>query len=221
MKTGSGIYIGTVVENSDVGAGDGYALGRVRVLIKGKSDMGTENYKLPRGGNLCNSISSDGLKTLQRTEVWAYVLQPNSSGAAAGKYNATTDVTVPAGSTHPSDLNLTPPGKAYTVGGITDKFISTNTGSAGVNATSYCFAPDLRSTGSHGQFSIPPVGATVAVQFINNNRGMPIVLGTIHGADDIASVQASTGGNATTNTMPGYNFAYENVPATESEDTTT
>ena len=217
MKTSSGIYIGTVIENSDVGAGDGNALGRVRVLIKGKSDMKAENYKLPRGGNLCKSMSNDGIKTLQKTEVWAYVLQPNTGGAAAGKFNASTNVTVPAGSPHPSDLNQRPPGKSYSIGNIVDKFISTITGSAGVNATGYSYAPDLRSTGTHGQFSVPPVGATVAIQFINGNRGMPIVIGTIYGAADIASVQAAIG----TKASPGYPLAYENVPATNPEDTTT
>ncbi len=210
MKTGSGIYIGTVIENSDVGAGDGNALGRVRVVINGKTDMATESYKLPRGGNLCKSISNEGIETAKRTEVWAYVMQPCTGGGAAGKYNAATDTTVPTGSPHSTDLNQRPPGKAY-VWGAVDSFVSTSTGSAGVNTTSVSYSPDLRSTGTHGQFSIPAVGSTVAVQFVAGNRGMPIVLGTIQGSDDIVSVQSSGGGSASA--KPGYPLAYENTAA--------
>lgn len=217
-----GIYIGTVIENSDVAAGDGEALGRVRVLINGQSDMKDEKFKLPRGKNLCESLTNDGLKTTQRTEVWAYVMQPNTGGGATGKFNAAADVTVPAGSPHPTDLNQTPPGKAYGVGDVTDSHVSTNTGSAGVNSTSYNYSPDLRSTGSAGQFSVPQVGATVAVQFIRGSRALPIVLGTIHGASDIASVMAAEGGEGTeSDVRPGYPLAYENIPVTESEDTIT
>lgn len=219
MSKDTGIFIGTVVSNSDVAAGDGKALGRVLVVIKGKSDMGAESFNLPRGSNLCQTISREGLQRVQDNEVWAYVMQPNIGGGATGGYNATADKTTPPGA-GTTDLYQKPPGKAYGVGTTHDAYVDIIRGTCGVNSSAVDYSPDLRSDGTPGMFSVPPVGATVVVQFVAGNRGLPVVIGTIHGEADIASVQSVVGGTASENDIrPGMPLASENVKSISLEGT--
>lgn len=219
MNTNNGIFIGTVVANSDVAAGDGRALGRVLVVIKGKSDMGAENFNIPRGANLCKSITREGLQRVRDNEVWAYVAQPNIGGGATGGYNATADKSTPPGA-GVTDLYQKPPGKAFGIGTMWDSFVDIIRGTAGVNANAVDYSPDLRSDATPGLYSVPAVGATVAVQFVGGNRGIPVIVGTIHGEADIAAVQSVIGGDTSAEDVrPGYPLASENVRSDEVDGT--
>ena len=89
-----GCYIGTVIANSDISdARNTKALGRVLVLIRSKSDIaGTEQGKNPFGQNICRTITNETLARVKQSEVWAYVLQPNTGGAQGSfspEYNYT------------------------------------------------------------------------------------------------------------------------------------
>lgn len=213
-----GIYLGTVIANSDISdKRNTKALGRVLVLIRSKSDVaGTESFKNPFGSNMCRKITNATLERVKRSEVWAYVLQPNTGGAQ-GSYSPHYDYTRNSSDgSSPSRSDLGAPSNAYQANSVTDGKIGADLGSAGVNTTANSYTPDNRDGGVKGIFSIPPIGATVAVMFAHGARSMPVVVGVIHGEEAIASIY-STGGVGTP--MPDYAGATQGIPGPYTDST--
>jgi len=204
----SEIYIGTVIANSDISdTRNTEALGRVLVAIRNKSDIsGNESFINPFGANISSTLTPESLERLKKTEVWAYVLQPNSGGAL-GSFNPASNYTKPHNnSSDPTNSDTKSPAAAYNV--ITAAGNDgTDLGSAANNTYDNSFAPDNRDGAVNGIFSIPPIGATVAVLFINGNRGMPVVVGTLMGTEAIKSIHSTDGG-----VMPGYPGATQGIP---------
>lgn len=191
----SEIYIGTVVDNSDVSdTRNTQALGRVLVMIRSKSDVsGAESFKNPKGKNLNRRISDETLERIRDTEVWAYVLQPNTGGAP-GSYNSGFDVAKPSSdSNNPTDIYAKAPAAAYS-GSAAAGNNGADAGSSAINTTDANFTPDNRDGAVKGTFSIPPVGATVAISFAHGKRGLPIVLGTLVSAEAIESIHMTDSG---------------------------
>lgn len=204
----SAVYIGTVIANSDISdTRNTEALGRVLVSIRNKSDTsGNENFINPFGSNIGSTLTSESLERLKRSEVWAYVLQPNSGGAL-GSFNPASNYTKPHNdSNNPTNPYTRSPAAAYS-GIVAAGNNGTDPGSAANNTYDNSFAPDNRDGAVKGTFSVPPIGATVAVSFINGSRGLPVVIGTLMGTEAIKSIH-STGGGA----MPGYPGATQGIP---------
>ena len=207
----SDIYLGVVIANSDISdTRNTKALGRVLVMIRGKSDVsGSEVFKNPFGENMCRKMSNQTLERVKRSEVWAYVLQP-STGGAQGSYSPGYNYTRPSndGSAQ-NKADLGAPSNAYQANSVTDGRIGNDNGSSGINTTANSFTPDNRDGAVKGVFSVPPIGATVAIQFLNGSRSMPVVMGVIHGEESIASI-FSTGGVGSP--MPDYPGATQGLP---------
>mgnify|MGYP000856141198 CR=1 FL=1 len=176
--------IGTVVASSDISDKQNKeALGRVKVLIRGVSDIaGSESFTNPLGENT-TSITTNTSEKLKKHEVWAYVLQP-AHGGSLGIYSVGDDkVNLDSGS---AAGNIT-----IAEGDHTGPKLGTKD-SAAVNPNNGDFAGEFKNNAVHGTYSIPPVGATVIVQFINGKRGLPIVIGVVHSAKAIASIYAAS-----------------------------
>ena len=211
-----GCYIGTVIANRDTGDTRNTAsMGRVLVLIRGKSDIaGTEQGKNPFGQNICRTITEETLTRVKQSEVWAYVLQPNTGGAQ-GSYSPGYDYTRNSSDgNYPNSADLGAPANAYQPNSVTDGRIGSDLGSAGINTTANSFTPDNRDGAVKGIFSVPPIGATVAVLFAHGSRSVPVVIGTIHGEESIASIY-STGGVNTP--MPDYPGVTQGLPGAQSK----
>ena len=213
-----GCYIGTVIANSDISDNrNSKALGRVLVLIRGKSDIaGSEQGKNPFGQNICRTITSETLSRVKQSEVWAHVLQP-STGGAQGSYSPGYDYTRNSSDgNYPNSADLGAPSNAYQPNSVTDGKIGADLGSAGINTTANSFTPDNRDSAVKGIFSIPPIGATVAILFAHGSRSTPIVLGILHGEESYASIY-STGGVNTP--MPDYPGPTQGVPGSQTKVT--
>lgn len=205
------IYLGTVIANSDTSdTRNTRSLGRVLVMIRGKSDIsGSETFKNPFGENMCRKMSNQTLERVKRSEVWAYVLQP-STGGAQGSYSPGYNYTRPSNdSSYQNKSDLGAPSNAYQANSVTDGRIGNDNGSSGINTTANSYTPDNKDGAVKGVFSIPPIGATVAIQFLHGARSMPIVMGVIHGEESIASIY-STGGIGSP--MPDYPGATQGIP---------
>jgi hypothetical protein len=191
----SEIYIGTVIDNSDISdTRNEHALGRVLVMIRGKSDIASsESFKNPKGKNLNRSMSDETQTRVRDTEVWAFVLQPNTGGAA-GSYNAGSDITKPSSdSNNPTSIYTKAPAAAYS-GNAAAGNAGTDPGSSATNTTDANFTPDNRDGAVKGIYTIPPVGATVAISFIHGKRGLPIVIGTLVSGEAINSIHSTDSG---------------------------
>ena len=188
-----GVYIGTVVDNSDISdTRNSEALGRVLVMIRGKSDIaGSESFKNPKGKNLNRSITASTLERIRDTEVWAYVLQPNTGGAP-GSFNAGNNTTKPSSDSN-ADIYAKAPAAAYS-GSAAAGINGADAGSSAVNTTDANFTPDNRDGAVKGVYSIPPVGATVAITFAHGKRGLPVVIGTLVSAEAIESIYSTDSG---------------------------
>lgn len=212
---GSEVYIGTVLSNCEYGdVRNTEVMGRVLVLIRGKTDIEESiNFINPFGDNLCGQIPPASLDRIRRSEVWAYVLQPNTGGAP-GSYNPAYNYTKPhSDSDNPTNSRLKAPAAHYgiMIGAGND---GTDIASAAYNTTDSDFAPDNRDGAVKGIFSVPPIGATVAVSFINGKRGLPIVLGTLMGAEGIASVFGAGGEKGPLVDYPGVR---QGIPGPQTE----
>ena len=201
-----GCHIGTVVARSDISdKKNDTALGRVKVMIRGVSNInGTENFTNPLDGE-SSELTVITSEKLKNQEVWAYVLQPNHGGSI-GLYNIKTnkvdlDEGAAAGNIEIAEGDHTGPKL-----GAKD--------SAAVNPNNSDFAGEFKTNAVHGTYSIPPVGATVIVQYINGNRGLPIVVGTVHSATAISSIYEASDTGATSDedkrSLPDYPNEYKN-----------
>lgn len=200
----SDIHIGTVIANSDISdPRNTEAMGRVLVMIRNKSDIPqTEDYVNPHGSNLCRALSPETLNRVNNTEVWAYVLQANTGGAI-GSYNPCKNHTKPHNDANdPNDSYKKAPAAAYelTLGAGNN---STDAGSAANNTTDANFVPDNRDGAAKGIFCIPPIGATVAISFLNGNRGMPVVIGTLMGKEAYGSINSAGSSDGPMPDSPG------------------
>tara|TARA_R110001592_G_scaffold2891_3_gene16269 strand:- start:1712 stop:2347 length:636 start_codon:yes stop_codon:yes gene_type:complete len=207
------LYIGKVIYDSDLlGDDDNTPKNRVKVFINGVSSAGDENFKQPRGITNENTITPQSLDVVGK-DVYAYVMQPIMGSGSGAQYNASTDILTVADSGDINDLNAQPPAEAYTH--VNDGFIGgNNIGTAGVNVTAMAYSPDNRSNAYKGMMSLPGVGASVVVSFINGQRGTPIIIGVLPSIADVASIH---GVGLEDEVYPNYRFAYSNKKA-ESED---
>lgn len=176
-----GCYIGTVVARSDISDKEhDKALGRVKVLIRNISDIESDiNFINPVGENVLTIMDSSTTEKIKKNEVWAYVLQPNHGGSL-GTYNKGTNKVS-------TNVNAAAGNMSTVAGDHTGPAQGTKDG-AGVNSTNNDFAGEYKNNAAAGTYSIPPIGATVIIQFINGKRGLPVVMGTIHGAAAIESI---------------------------------
>jgi hypothetical protein len=184
-----GCNIGTVVARSDISdKKNNVALGRVKVLIRGVSDIsGTENFTNPLGSST-SEITNVTSEKLKNNEVWAYVLQPNHGGSL-GIYDIKTN-----------EVELDAKAAAGNITIASGDHVGPKQGTkdtAAVNPNNNDFAGEYKNNAVNGTYSIPPVGATVVILYINGKRGLPVVIGTIHSAEAIASIyEASEAGTS-------------------------
>ena len=203
------LYIGKVIRDSDLlEANDDRPYNRVRVLIVGQSSIENENFQQPLGSNNPNTISTKLLDVVDK-EVYAYVMQPVAGSGTGAVYNAQKDLISVSDTGNIEALNARPPADNYH--NATDSFIG-GSSSAGVNPTAHAYSPDNRSNSYKGMMSLPGVGATVVVSFLNASRGMPIIVGVLPTAADVDSIHDVGNG-----IYPSYPFAYSNLTE-ESED---
>lgn len=203
------LYIGKVIRDSDLlEANDNRPYNRVRVLIVGQSSIENENFQQPLGSNNPNTISTKLLDVVDK-EVYAYVMQPVAGSGTGAVYNAQKDLISVSDTGNIEALNARPPADNYH--NATDSFIG-GSSSAGVNPTAHAYSPDNRSNSYKGMMSLPGVGATVVVSFLNASRGMPIIVGVLPTAADVDSIHDVGNG-----IYPSYPFAYSNLTE-ESED---
>lgn len=207
------LYIGKVIYDSDLlGDDDNTPKNRVKVFINGVSSAGDENFKQPRGITNENTITSQSLDVVGK-DVYAYVMQPIMGSGSGAQYNASTDILTVADSGDINDLNAQPPAEAYSH--VNDGFIGgNNIGTAGVNVTAMAYSPDNRSNAYKGMMSLPGVGASVVVSFINGQRGTPIIIGVLPSIADVASIH---GVGLEDDVFPNYPFAYSNKKEVENE----
>jgi len=202
------LFIGKVLYDSDISdKSNDRPLGRVRVLIEGIS-MGSntrEVYKYPLGTNVDSTVSQQTYDLVGQ-EVWAYVLQPIMGESTVAKYNPSSGIANASDGNYPDKVDATPPSAQYPIGGLSDGFISNSIGTAGINATGASYYSDNRANSARGLFTVPVVGSTVLVSFINGRRGTPIILGVISSDVGVASVHG-----AGANIYPSYPLAYSNI----------
>ena len=197
------LYIGKVIRDSDLlEAEDDRPYNRVRVLIIGQSSIENENFQQPLGSNNPNVISKQLLDVVDK-EVYAYVMQPVAGSGTGAVYNAQKDLISVSDMGNIEDLNARPPADYYH--NVTDSYVG-GPSSAGVNPTAHAYSPDNRSNSYKGMLSLPGVGATVVVSFLNGSRGMPIIVGVLPTAADVDSLHDVGNG-----IYPNYPFAYSNL----------
>lgn len=201
------LYIGKVVYDSDLlMESDTIPKNRVKVYISGITPSGEESFLQPRGATNENTLTEDTLNVVG-TDVYAYVMQPVMGSGSGATYNANTDILTVADSGDINDLNAQPPAAAFTH--VSDGFVGGNSiGSAGVNVTGMAYSPDNRSNAYKGMMSLPSVGATVLISFLNGQRGTPIILGVVPGTADVASIH---GVGLRDEVFPNYPVAYSNL----------
>tara|TARA_R110000764_G_scaffold142528_2_gene230548 strand:+ start:4469 stop:5110 length:642 start_codon:yes stop_codon:yes gene_type:complete len=207
MESNNTLYFGKVIFDSDMlYEDDTRPLNRVKVLINGVSAIGNESFNQPRGGNNPNTISSTGLQVIG-DEFYAYVMQPITGTGTSTKYNANKDIISVSDVGDITDPNAVPPAEAYFE--ITDGYVGgTSSGTAGVNTTAAAYSPDNRSNSFKGMMSLPGVGSTVVVSFMNGKRGMPIILGVLPSGADVDSLHGVGLGDET---YPNYPTFYSNA----------
>jgi len=205
------IYIGKVILNSDIADEDNIRpLGRVKVLIHGESYVNTEEddqYKYPLGGNIPGGTASpETIKRVKEYELWAYVLQPIAGTGSMARYNAKNNVALTSDADNITFDESMPPAGSYPLV-VSDGFISTSTGTAGINPNGFGYTPDNRTNTSKGMFALPGIGSTVIVGFMNGSRGLPVVLGVLPGYDSVESIY----GTGVDGVYPGYPLAFGNI----------
>lgn len=207
MEGNDSLYFGKVIYDSDMlNEKDKRPYNRVKVLINGVSSTETELFNQPRGKNNPNKLTSNGLQVIGE-EFYAYVMQPVAGSGVGAKYNANKDILAVSDVGDIEDLDAIPPAEAYH--SISDGFVGgAGTGTAGVNATAAAYSPDNRSNAYKGMMSLPGVGSTVIVSFINGQRGMPIVIGVLPSGADVDSIHGIGIGDEI---YPNYPVAFSNL----------
>lgn len=207
------LYFGKVIFDSDMlNEDDKRPYNRVKVLITGVSDNENESFNQPRGKNNPKTISEEGLKIIEQ-EFYAYVLQPVMGSGSGTKYNANKDILSVSDVGDIEDLNAIPPAEAYH--NVSDDYVGgMGMGTAGVNIMAAGYGPDNRSNAYKGMMSLPGVGSTVVVSFINGKRGMPIIVGILPSGADVDSIY---GVGLREEIYPDYPLAYSNLTERTSE----
>jgi hypothetical protein len=207
MEGNDSLYFGKVIYDSDMlNERDKRPYNRVKVLINGVSSTEKELFNQPRGKNNPNKLTSNGLQVIGE-EFYAYVMQPVAGSGVGAKYNANKDILAVSDVGDIEDLDAIPPAEAYH--SISDGFVGgAGTGTAGVNATAAAYSPDNRSNAYKGMMSLPGVGSTVIVSFINGQRGMPIVIGVLPSGADVDSIHGIGIGDEI---YPNYPVAFSNL----------
>jgi len=186
------LYIGTVLNNSDISDVENeQPRGQVKVLINGISttSSGGDEFGFPFGKNLDKTVSPKTKELVDDYEIWAYVLTPiTGGGGSLARYNASSDLAIVSDADFPTNLNDPAPAENYTGITIGDGFTGADPSTAGVNPNGNSYTPDNRTNCPKGWFAMPNVGDTVLVGFINSARGLPVVLGTLHGGTSIESI---------------------------------
>jgi len=201
------LYYGKVIFDSDLlDEEDTVPQNRVKVYISGVTPSGDESFIQPRGVTNENTMSPDTLEIVGK-EVYAYVMQPIMGSGVGAKYNANSDILTVADVGSINELNALPPADSYRQ--AQDGFVGgNNIGTAGVNITAEAYSPDNRSNAYKGMMSLPSVGATVIVAFMNGLRGDPIILGVLPSQGDVDSIH---GIGLREEIYPNYPFAYSNL----------
>lgn len=189
------LYIGTVLNNSDISDVENKEpQGQVKVLINGISTTSSdgEEFGFPFGKNLDKTVSPKTKELVDNYEIWAYVLSPiTGGGGSLARYNASSDLAIVSDNDFPTMLEDPAPAENYTNINISDGFAGADPSTAGVNPNANSYTPDNRTNCPKGWFAMPNVGDVVLVSFINSARGLPVVLGTLHGIDSIKSISGT------------------------------
>ena len=203
------LYFGKVIRDSDIiGKDDTRPYNRVKVLIIGQSSAENENFQQPFGKNNPSTMSRQLLDVIDK-ELYAYVLLPVSGSGTGATYNAAKDLVSVSDTGDIEDLDGTPPAESYF--DVSDSFIGgMGSSTAGVNPYATAYSPDNRSNAFKGMMSLPSVGTTVVVSFMNGVRGMPIIIGILPSAADVDSIH---GLGLSEEIYPNYPFAYSNLTA--------
>ena len=186
------LYIGTVLNNSDISDVENkQPKGQVKVLINGVSttSAGGDEYGFPFGKNIDKTVSPKTKELVDKYELWAYVLSPvTGGGGSLARYNASQDIAFVSDTDFPTDLDDTAPADNYTNITICDGFAGDDPSTAGVNPNGCSYTPDNRTNSPKGLFAMPNVGDVVLVSFVNGARGLPVVLGILHGERSVKSI---------------------------------
>lgn len=218
------LYIGKVMRPTDiVQVENGKAKlpeGRVMVKIEGltQTDKHNEDYKFPLGKNIPGGVSDRNVILMEAHEVLAYVMAPVVGGDSPGRFYNNPPGAEPGGiatysETH--DVSLVKNKENATQGnsianmfakGRPDAFTAKPdvVGTAGVNTYGNNYQVNYKDGQSTGSFAIPHEGATVAVQFLNGSRNMPLVVGVIHGGQAIQGINSSAGAPDTYPSYPNH-----------------
>ena len=201
-------YFGKVIADSDMlDVADKAPLNRVKVYILGMSTADQESFSQPRGSNNEKTISQANLEIIG-DEMYAYVMQPVMGTGTIGRYSATKDLFSVADVGPIENLDATPPAEGY-MDNLYDGFVGgQGSSTAGVNVNSAGFAPDNRSNSYKGSMSMPGVGSTVVITFMNGKRGMPIIVGMLPGQADVDSIH---GLGLAEEIYPNYPTFYSNI----------
>ena len=207
------LYFGKVIRDSDIiNKSDTRPYNRVKVLIVGHTSAENEFFRQPLGKNNPSTLSKQVLDVVDK-ELYAYVLLPVSGSGAGVTYNAAKDLISVSDTGDIEDLDGKPPAEAYF--DVSDNFIGgMGSSTAGVNPYATAYSPDNRSNAFKGMMSLPSVGTTVVVSFMNGVRGMPIMIGVLPSAADVDSIH---GLGLSEEIYPNYPFAYSNLTE-QSED---
>ncbi len=186
------LYIGTVLNNSDISDVENKEpRGQVKVLINNISPTGSDNeqFGFPFGKNVDKTVSPKTKELVDDFEIWAYVLSPiTGGGGSLARYNTTKDLAIVSDTDFPTSLDNTAPADNYTNITVSDGFIGDDPSTAGVNPNGNSYTPDNRTNCPKGLFAMPNVGDVVLVSFINSSRGLPVVLGILHGLKGIKAI---------------------------------
>jgi len=186
------LYIGTVLNNSDISDVENtQPKGQVKVLINGVSTTspGGDEYGFPFGKNIDKTVSPKTKELVDKYELWAYVLSPvTGGGGSLARYNASKDIAFVSDTDFPTNLDDAAPADNYTNIAICDGFAGDDPSTAGVNPNGCSYTPDNRTNSPKGLFAVPNVGDVVLVSFVNGARGLPVVLGVLHGARSVKSM---------------------------------
>lgn len=226
-----GNYVGIVIQNSDP-----EFRGRIKVWVPHVSATVYDNWNQERkdkkfkflGKNIDSPISGQLLDDLKDVLPWAEYIAPSMGASGSGTYNATNDAATISDSNDSvkrepiseedalfkkyrlnKDNVGEKSGKVFetNAGRLNDAFTSSTTGANKVNTNGHNYKPSTYSNSAKGSFSIPNVGAHVAVFFMEGNPMYPYYLGVIFGQDDFASIF-----NPSQNQYEDYPQSYENAP---------
>jgi hypothetical protein len=192
-----GTYIGKVVDNNDPIQG-----GRVRVFCSHPSignyyasQLNKLNiiYKFP--GN--EDFDANFIKIIREYLPWSRVISPITGGSAPGKFDAANNFASRSSNVinfdnsdqtiYNSDGYEITPMEALRAANVNDAFAFPEAtmvpNGNPYGATDY-MAPTYASKPS-GQFNIPRVGSTVAIQFTNGDINKPIVIGSANDTETL------------------------------------